>query len=124
MDGYSLHVVTLQDCERDPYSPSTATPNTRLVKVDVVLADVSNNRSLDVNKDRLLLIDTRGVAHTPLAFGCDTVHPLVPLKVPRGYRTRGTISFELPKDAGPASIVYNLGESGKDLRVSLDAVTN
>lgn len=103
-DGYSLMAEVVED----PTTPGilyTAVPGRKLVAVQIVVGNVSGEM-VTVNSLNTVLFDTDGFAYTSELAGRDGELELVDLNP--GEQVRGWVAFELPEDASPASIKYQV----------------
>lgn len=101
-EGYSLVAETVED----PASPGmlyTPTEGAKLVAIQIVVGNVSGE-VVTVNSLNATLVDTDGYLYTAELGGRDEQIDLIDLNP--GERARGWVSFEIPEDATPESIIY------------------
>lgn len=109
MDGFSLTVTSVDD----PCKPSgfyTVKSGNRVIGVNVILANVSSQDKLSVNPLYATLIDSEGFTYQAALGSCDSQVDTVELA--KGEKVRGTIGYEIPKDAKPASLKYQTNPLG------------
>jgi hypothetical protein len=106
-DGYSLAAMEVED----PASPGIlyqATPGLKLVAVDMIVGNVDAGE-ITVNALRTYLVDSDGYVYTAELAGTDNQIELVDLGPDE--RVRGKVAFEVPEDAVPAAIKYEVSGS-------------
>ncbi len=106
-DGYSLVAMDVLD----PASPGIlyrAVPGMKLVAVDIILGNI-DGREVSSNALRAYLIDAEGFVYTAELAGTDGQIELVDLGPDE--RVRGKVAFEVPEDAVPAAIKYEVSGS-------------
>jgi hypothetical protein len=106
-DGYSLVAMEVDD----PASPGIlyqAAPGLKLVAVDMIVGNV-NAREITVNALRTYLVDSDGYVYTAELGGINNQIELVDLGPDE--RVRGGVAFEVPEDALPAAIKYEVSGS-------------
>jgi hypothetical protein len=106
-DGYSLVAMGVAD----PASPGILyqpVPGMRVVAVDVIIGNV-DGREISSNPLRAYLIDSAGYVYTAELGGTRDQIELVDLGADE--RVRGWIAFEIPDDAMPAAIKYEMTSS-------------
>lgn len=103
-DGYSLVVETLEDPAPHGliYNP---TEGTKLVAVEIVVGNESGEQ-ITVNALNTILIDTNGYLYEAELAGRDGQIELVDLNA--GERVRGWVAFEIPENATPESVRYQV----------------
>ena len=106
-DGYSLVAMEVLD----PASPGMlyrAVPGMKLVAVDMILGNI-DAREISSNALRTYLIDAEGYVYAAELAGIDGQIDLVDLGPDE--RVRGKVAFEVPEDAVPAAIKYEVSGS-------------
>lgn len=101
-DGYSL----VAEAVEDPASPGilyTPVEGMKLIAVQIAVGNVSGE-VVTVNALNATLVDTEGYLYTAELGGRDEQIDLIDLNP--GERARGWVSFEIPDDATPESIIY------------------
>lgn len=118
LDGYSMVANEVEDPAPEGIL-YTATEGTKLVAVNITLANDSATEPLSTNLLYATLIDSDGFTYTPELAGRDEQLQVVDLN--QGEKVRGWISFEIPEDATPAVIKYEVRPfSGDSMESSLD----
>jgi hypothetical protein len=114
--GYSLSATAVED----PTTPGMfyqATPGYRLVAVEIIVGNVSGE-TLSCNPLYSTLVDSRGYVYGVELAGRDG--QLATVDLGPGEKARGWVAFEVPDDATPASVKYEVDIwSGEFLRVGL-----
>ena len=103
-EGYSLVVEVIED----PASPGilyTPLEGTRLVAVEIAVGNESGEL-ITVNPLNTILVDTNGYLYEAELAGSDNQLDLVDLNA--GERVRGWVAFEIPEDAVPESVRYQV----------------
>lgn len=116
--GYGLAALAIID----PATPGmfyTAEPGTRLVAVEIVVANTSDQIQ-SVNPLSAALVDTDGFVATPELASVD--NQLATLKLLPGQKARGMVGFAIPENAVPAALKWTPGVfSGSSISASLAA---
>ncbi|NLE74293.1 MAG: DUF4352 domain-containing protein [Actinobacteria bacterium] len=108
-DGYSLSASKVED----PTKPGIlykAAVDYKLVAVEITVGNVSAETPLRVNPLSAYLVDTNGYIYGTELGGRDgQIDTTLNEGLPPGQKMKGWVAFEIPKDATPAVIKYELG---------------
>ena len=108
-EGYVLAAMEVED----PTKASSfydSKEGTRLVAVDLMVGNLSGE-SIDISPLRATLLDAEGLTHTPELGGREgSQMPLLTLN--SGERVQDWITFEIPAEAVPAAVKYEMKTFG------------
>jgi hypothetical protein len=104
--GYEMKAVAYED-PAQAAAGYEAAPDTRLVAVQVELANVSSDDPMSVDITNAVVTDDKGIDYSAIAGGRDGEIKSEPLK--KGERASGWLAFQVPKDASLKSLTYRIG---------------
>lgn len=102
--GYSLSAQTVED-PTDAGPLYQATSGTKLIGVEIVVGNVSGEQ-ITLNPLNAVLVDSNGFVYQAELAGRDGQLELVDLNT--GEKGKGWVAFEIPDDAVPESIKYEV----------------
>lgn len=104
--GYSLKTLAIED-PAQAASGYEAKPDTRLVAVQLQLANESSEDAMAVDVANAVVTDDKGIDYNSVAGGRDGEIKSSDLK--KGERAEGWIAFQVPADAKLKSLTYRIG---------------
>jgi hypothetical protein len=115
---YQMSVESVQECAMSrPFLPDKGK---KVVGIDVALEGLGD-REVPVNPFYATLVDAGGDEHATTLAGCTP--SLRAMRVIKGQRTRGFLSFEVPTTVKKMTLVYAptvIGAGREELRFDLD----
>jgi hypothetical protein len=114
--GYALTAVRMED-PTDPSQFYDPTPGTKLVAVDIVVANESAE-AITTNPLDATLVDNQGFVHTVQLGGRDGGQ-LQLVRLEPGERVQGWVSFELPVGRSAEVIQFEMSFSGPTLEAEI-----
>jgi hypothetical protein len=105
-DGYALTALTVDD-PAEPGILYRAAPGTKLVAVEIVVANDTGAEPLDANLLLAYLVDTRGFVYRAQLGGVDDQMDSATLN--QGEKAQGWIAFEIDADGVPLAVKYEEG---------------
>lgn len=104
--GYALRALAVEDPAQAAASYQ-ASPDTRLVAVQVELENVSSDDAMAVDVANAVVTDDKGIDYQAVAGGREGEVATGELK--KGERAKGWIAFAVPKDSSLKSLTYRIG---------------